>query len=463
MGKWVLFISLVSVGWISPLFAQSDGSPESEINLPMRIGLKPLYDWVEKAVDTVFTSEGYPDGWAQPQCDLRYRYRLRRGPLRLRASGQSLDLRFTGSYQIEGSTRVCVKGVVISPWTPPCRCGFREGERKVEMAFLNSLSIQPKYQLKLSIQPQRPSPSDACKVCLWEQNITEQVMDGMWTELVQARQSMEKQYGSIDLRPYIFTHWSKMSRPIPLGEYGWLMIRPLGFRVNRLVAAGDSIDLSVGLRARPIVVNTLPQAYMSQVPADWDTPSQSDGFNIRLAVDLRYDSLSRVLNQALMPIDIKPEKGPFRKNVRIESIQVSAEKTERVRCQLQIAGKYAGKLVLSGAPKWDSARGILSLTEIEYDLSTRHRVLGKAANWFDRPIRKWLEKKFQFDIAALLEDKRKWIEQRLNEAEIGPLNCQGRLDRLEWQGSQAYSEYLSVKIAMGGRMFCRADLSQISL
>ncbi|MBM3923090.1 MAG: DUF4403 family protein, partial [Sphingomonadales bacterium] len=241
---------------------------ESEINVPLRISLTPLYQWVERSVDTVFTSTGYPTGWVQKGCDLRYRYKFWRSPLRLRAVGQTLDLSFTGNYQVEGSSRACVRGVVLSPWTPSCRCGFSEGPRKVEVRFRNKLTILPRYQIQLSIQPEVPKPIDPCKVCFWEQDITKDVMSGLWEEMMAAKKELEKEYGRINLRPQLVQTWSTMNKPVSLGTYGWLMLRPLGFRLNRLEANGDSIDISIGLRARPVVVNSVPKTYMTAPPVD---------------------------------------------------------------------------------------------------------------------------------------------------------------------------------------------------
>ena len=64
-----------------------DSLPNSEINIPIQINLKPLYTMAEKQVDTLFTSANYPDGWVQEGCDTRYKYSFRRSPLQMKASG----------------------------------------------------------------------------------------------------------------------------------------------------------------------------------------------------------------------------------------------------------------------------------------------------------------------------------------------------------------------------------------
>src|SRR5688500_12756872 len=99
-----------------------DSLPESQIDIPIQINLKPVYRLAENNVDTVFTSPNYPNDWIQSDCETRYKYHFRRSPLKMSMNGATLNLSFLGYYQIIGSTRGCVAGVVISPWTSSCRC-----------------------------------------------------------------------------------------------------------------------------------------------------------------------------------------------------------------------------------------------------------------------------------------------------------------------------------------------------
>ena len=92
-----------------------DSLPNSEINIPIIINLRPLYTMAESQVDTLFTSPNYPNGWVQEECDTRYKYSFRRSPLQINASGTSMNLGFTGYYKIIGSTRVCVP---VPPFHP---------------------------------------------------------------------------------------------------------------------------------------------------------------------------------------------------------------------------------------------------------------------------------------------------------------------------------------------------------
>lgn len=103
---------------LSPGNFRLDSLPDSELNIPIQIDLKPIYNMAEKSVDTLFTSTGYPNGWVQEACDTRYKYSFRRSKLQMKASGMSLQLGFTGFYKIVGSTRACTNGIALTPGRP---------------------------------------------------------------------------------------------------------------------------------------------------------------------------------------------------------------------------------------------------------------------------------------------------------------------------------------------------------
>ena len=197
---------------LAPTDFNLDSVPLSEINIPIQINLKPVYAMAEKNVDTLFTSEGYPDGWLQEGCDMRYKYMFRRGPLQMKVSGTSMNLAFMGYYKIIGSTRVCVMGAAVTPWTAPCKCGFTEPERRVNVSFTNTVTFQPDYKVRLTIKRNEPQPLDKCEVCFWGQDITKEVLNGLKEELDAAKAELDKNYGTVDLKPHFQQVWSQLCK-----------------------------------------------------------------------------------------------------------------------------------------------------------------------------------------------------------------------------------------------------------
>src|SRR5688572_1071667 len=275
-----------------------DSLPLSEINIPIQVSLRPVYALAEKSVDTLFTSPKYPDDWVQEACDTRYKYVFRRGPLQMKTAGLGLTLGFTGYYKIIGSTRVCVGATAISPWTPPCRCGFEEPERRVNVSFTNSLNVLPDYKVKLSILRNEPQPLDKCEVCFWGQDITKQVLKGLRTELDLAKSDLEKNYGTVDLKSKFQQVWDQLNRVYNLYGMGWLQINPQQVRINSLFAKNDSLNVNLGLSARPVISFEKPVEHTSWIPNISAFPGKP-GFSIFLDAVLNYDSLSNLLNSQI--------------------------------------------------------------------------------------------------------------------------------------------------------------------
>ena len=185
----VLFFSYASAAQ-KPVI-NVDSLPLSQIIIPIQINLKPIYALAEKNVDTVFTSQGYPEGWIQLDCATRYKYHFRRSPLLMKTSGTTMNLSFTGLYQIIGSSRACVKGTALSPWTPACSCGFNEGERKVAVTFSSVFSFQPNHQIRVAVTRKEPQALDKCSMCFWGQDVTAQVLNGLKEELDAAKKRLK--------------------------------------------------------------------------------------------------------------------------------------------------------------------------------------------------------------------------------------------------------------------------------
>jgi hypothetical protein len=172
-----------------------DSLPESDIDIPITINLRPLYALAEKRVDTAFASPDWPAGWVQPDCGTRYKYHLRRSPLRFSATGTSFNLAFTGFYRIIGSSRACVRGTVVSPWTPECSCGVSESERRVVIGFGASFTLLPDMRLITTIVHPEPQALDKCTVCFWGQDVTKTVIDGVRAKLDASKKEMQDSFG----------------------------------------------------------------------------------------------------------------------------------------------------------------------------------------------------------------------------------------------------------------------------
>ena len=360
---------------LSPGNFRLDSLPDSEINIPIQINLKPLYAMAEKSVDTIFTSAGYPNGWMQEGCDTRYKYVFRRSPLQIKGSGSSIGIGFTGYYKITGSTRLCVNGTVVSPWTPPCKCGFNEPERRVNVSFSNSIMVLPDYRVQLSVKRNEPEPLDKCEVCFWGQNITKQVMKGLTTELDISKKDMEKTYGNVNLKPRFQQIWDQLNKVYNLYGLGWLQVNPQKLRINNLFITNDSLNVYLGLSARPVISFEKPAEKKSWIPY-MGSFSKQQGFSIFLDAVLSYDSLSTIMNQNLAGKEFEFRKAFIKKKFIIDECKIYGGGFEKLIIKINFSGTNNGVVYLVGKPVYDKDKRSIEVTDIDFDIKSKNVLLG---------------------------------------------------------------------------------------
>jgi hypothetical protein len=439
-----------------------DSLPVSEINVPIQVNLRPLYSMAEKLVDTVFTSPKYPDDWVYYGCDTRYKYSFRRSPLQMKAAGNSLTLGFTGYYKIIGSTRACVAGIAVSPWTAPCRCGFNEGERRVNVSFTNSVNFQPDYKLKLGFKRNEPQALDKCEVCFWGQDITKQVLNGLKVDLDAAKTDLEKTYSTVDLKSRFQQVWDQLNKVYDLYGMGWLKINPQRIRVNGISASNDSLNVNLGLSARPVISFEKPKEETSWLPAITDF-SNRPGFNIFVDAVLHYDSLSRLMNLQVAGKEFDLDKGPVKKKFIVKECKLYGSGNEKLIIRVDFTGSNSGTLYLVGKPIYDATKKILEIKDIDFDIRSKDALL-KAADWlFNRRITTEIAKYARYDLNAYTDTAKARINTQLNHEWMKGIRSYGSISDLKLIGIYPLDQYLIIRSNCSGSLAVKVDAVDFSL
>lgn len=416
----------------------------------------------EKQVDTLFTSPDYPNGWVQSGCDTRYKYSFRRSPLQLKASGTSLDLGFTGYYRITGSTRVCVAGAVISPWTSPCTCGFDEPERRVAVSFTNSITLQPDYKAKLLIKRNDPRALDKCEVCFWGQDITKVVLSGLTKELDAAKAVLDKNYGAVDLKPQFQQMWTQLSRSYNLNNMGWLQMNPQRLRINNLYAKNDSLYVYMGLAVRPVISFEKPSDQSSRMP-DMAVNSLPDGFSIFLDATLNYDSLSNVVNKLVMNKGFDFNKGPVRKKFIIKDCRLYGSGNEKIIIRIQFGGTDNGTIYLTGKPSYTKETQMLEIKNLDFDIRSKDALL-KTAEWlFSRKIINEVSRNARFNLNSFIDTAKLTINKQLNREWVKGISSLGYIRDIQLIGIYPQSNALVIRSNCTGTLSVKVDSIDFSL
>jgi hypothetical protein len=416
----------------------------------------------ESQVDTLFTSLNYPDGWVQEECGTRYKYIFRRSPLQMKASGTSLNLGFTGYYKIIGSTRVCVAGAAVTPWTAPCRCGFNEPERRVNVSFTNSVSIQQDYRVRLQIKRNEPQPLDKCEVCFWGQDITREVMNGLKEELDTAKAALERNYGTIDMKPQFQQVWNQLNRAYNIYEMGWLQVNPQRLRINNLYAKEDSLYVYLGLSARPVISFEKPAEYMTLLPPI-GAASRQQGFSIFLDALLNYDSLSNILNRHIANKEFEFNKGPVKKKFIIQDCKLYGTGNEKLIIKVNFGGTNEGTFYLTGKPVYNKDTRVLEIKDIDFDIKSKNALL-KSAEWlFSKRITSEISKYTKYDLTSFIDTAKVTINQQLNREWIKGIRSNGNMEDIKLIGIYPLSRFLVIRSNCTGVLSVRVESAELSL
>jgi len=454
----IFFLFIASTFFVHRGFAQKtasgariDSLSESQIDIPIFVNLKPIYALAEKNVDTVFTSPDYPNGWVQADCATRYKYHFRRSPLQMSMKGTTLQLAFTGYYQITGSTRACVKGTAVSPWTPSCRCGFDEGERKVGISFSSSFKLHSNYVLQNTIIRNEPVAMDACTVCFWGQDITSVVMQGLKAKLDLSKKAMDDSFRLVNLRPYMQQAWDLLKTPYPVPGIGYFSLNPKKLRMQNLNAKDDQLQINIGITAAPVVSFLKPATSVSRLP-NLSTTGGNGGFNVYLEAALQYDSLSGVMNGYLAGKRFELSEGLIKKHIIVDKAEVRGDSLGQLLIDLDFSGSFSGKASFVGKPVYDADKKMIEVENLDYDLKTKSFLLNTAKWLFNKRILSELKKYTKFDLAPYYDTAARSLDGWLNREWTKGISGTGGVTELKLTGLQALPEHLLIRSNCVGKL-----------
>lgn len=453
---------LTLIGLFLSLAVSAQISANSTLLVPVTVHLQPLYRWAEKSVDSFYTSAGYPDGWQQEECEVRYKYTFRRGPLQIKAQGNQFQLRFTGYFKIIGAIRACYDGKPITGWTPPCRCGFEEGEIPVQLLFSGNLVLLQNYQLKLDLQVQDPKPQGKCEVCFWKMDITSKIMKGIKQELLLAKKEIDKKFSVINFRDEFDSLWQKLQAPVPFSAMGYFHLRPEAMHVNQMRALDDTLHLEVGLSANPLL--TLHRESFPTKPLGPIKPSlQAPGFTIELEARLQYDSLTAILQRNLNGYKIDVKKGLLQKKYIIDSIFLKDSYSGYSLLKVHFSGSDRGIAYLRAKPLYDSARREIGLEPADITLHSSNKLIDLTDKLFQEKLKKEITMRAKFPLTDYFQNAKEKLTLELNREWIKGVKGKGTVTNIQLKTLEGASSHLGILLKTNGQLSVTVSEASLSL
>ena len=428
--------------------------PVSDLDIPIRINLKPLYTWANNFIDTVYTSPNYPNDWVMDGCETRYQYRFIRGPFNFKAFNNILYVSFSGYYGVRGSTRACT-GIGNSPWTPACSCGLgAEKPRRIDAGFTIQFRMLPDYRLGLIVNRMEPVAVDKCSVCFFGKDITQTVATTLRTELDTSIAQMQRQLQTFSLKPYLQMVWDTLQSNYPMPGFGYLNVQPEAMRISQAEMRRDSLFLSLGLSAKPELAQ-LPALQRRPLPNITDF-RQRFGFRLFIAQHLPYDSLNALINHKVAGMELQAGKGIFKKKIVIDSVRLLGG-GNRIYIQVSLSKGIRGKFYLEGKPVWDPLKQELRIDSLDYQVQSK-QALVKTASWLlDGTITQKLNEYTHFNLQSRIAEMNKTLFKQMNRNIYTGVNSRGYLSQLQLDDIKASEKGIFVAAAASGKLWIDID------
>jgi hypothetical protein len=426
----------------------------SDIDIPVRIGLQPIYTWANRFVDTLYTSPNYPHDWVDDGCDTRYQYRFIRGPFQFRAYNNVLYVSFSGYYGVRGSTRLCT-GMGNTAWTPSCSCGFgTEKPRRIDAGFSVQFKLMPDYKLGVLVNSVKPAAVDKCTVCFFGKDITSTVAATLKSELDLSVSDMQKMLQTFSLKPYLQTVWDTLQAPYRMPGFGYLSTQPEKLRISQVQLLRDSLFISLGLTAKPELKQ---QADISKRPLpNLSDFSQRSGFKIFIAQQLPYDSLSAIMDQQVGGKEFQVGKGLFKKTVRIDSMRLQGG-TSRIIVQVFVSKAAKGVFYLEGKPMWDASKQELWLDSLDFHVDTKQFLIRSASSLLDGTITNKLKTYTRFNLQQKVKELNAGLFSQMNRSIYPGVVSKGYISRLSIDEMKASDKGIFVAALAEGKLWIDVD------
>lgn len=419
--------------------------PVSQINIPVKVYMKPLLNLMDSMTAKEFTSEKWPN-YLQSSCDFRYKYRFVRSPFVFTCVNNKVNIGFRGNYQIAGSRCVCAFDKQVSPWVSGS-CGFGdEALRRVDLNISSLLNLQPNHQVMTTTRLETLKPIDKCQVTLLQNDMTAEIMDSIKASVESYCTTFDNFVQAINNNDLLKQWRSGGSRVMPISHYGFLNLNPSMLRVGRFNVNRDTLYFSLGFQGTP-QFSSDSNRLVTRAPLPPITNADNNGtISTYLNAVYEYKFFNKLLNDSLSNKPFEVEGRTF----VIKDINIRGSNDGKIAVDVSFTGNRKGVLHLSGTPVLDTARQFLSMPDISFALDTKDILVNIAKGMFRKRIIKELQGKSVLDIAALLQKNKPLIEARLNQPVTAWMSTAGQLESVKVVGLLPQKDYIQVQVYIKG-------------
>ena len=414
--------------------------PVSQINIPVKVYMKPLLAVMDTITAKEFTNDQWPN-YTQSSCDFRYKYRFVRSPFSFTCVNNKVNISFQGSYQIAGSRCLCAFNKQVSPWASGS-CGFsNEPMRKVDLDINSTLILMPNHQVLTTTHLENLKAIDKCQVTLMQNDMTPQVMDSIKASVESYCAVFDNFVQTMNNSEQLRKWRSSGSRVIPISSYGFINLNPTALRIGKFNVSKDTLTFSVGYTGTPKFSSDSLRLVTNAALPPVNTTENNGGISTYLDAVYEYKFFNKLLNDSLRNKPFEVEGRTF----VIKEVTIGGTNEGKIQVDVSFTGNRKGVLHISGTPLLDTARQVLSMPDVTFALDTKDILVNIAKGLFRKKIMKQLQNQSVLDIAALIEKNKTLIEARLNQQVTDWMSTTGSFREIKVLGLLPQKDYVQVQ------------------
>jgi hypothetical protein len=234
------------------------------------------------------------------------------------------------------------------------------------------------------------------------------------------------------IKPYVIQAWNLIREPRLLSEEyrSWLVVTPTDILASPFEIKNGKISATIGIKGftQTLMGEKPVMKPVVDVPNLIITNDIPQGFQIGLIGVVPYEEASRLAAAQFIGKTFDFKDGKYK--IEVTEVTIYGQ-NDKLVIKAGLKGSINGVIYLKGVPYYDASTRLLSLKNVDYDLSTRN-VLVQTANWLlQGRFAKQIEQQFVFPIGTQIDEAQKAIRQQLTGRKVAKgVDLGGRLDTL---------------------------------
>jgi Domain of unknown function (DUF4403) len=384
--------------------------PESNINIPVKVLMTPFLAKAAILIPKEVTSDGWPE-YLQTSCDFHYKYRFLPGGFTFNCVNNLVQVKLSGDYQVAGERCICAFGKQTSPWIGGS-CGFgKEPMRKTDIYINSVLQFQPNYTVHTKTITQKVIAPEKCTVSVFNLDITQQVLDSIKSSTNIFCYSMDSIVNGMDFSSTTKSLAARINKKIPLGRYGYLKINPSAIKMGKMSSVQDTLQATMGIFCFPELHSDSTNNYNANFLPPLQNADLQPGITVYTNAKYDYPFINSLINQLVRDTSFEVEG----RTVILKNVHINGAENGKVELMVDFAGDKKGSLYLTGTPRLDTAKQIISIPDLDYSLKSRDFMLNVGKTLFGSKILHTLRDKATIHITDIVEHNRKNIDAQLNK------------------------------------------------